>query len=113
MDALNLTFEENIFDFAWTQHVAMNLGNREELYANINRVLKPGGRFAMYDVTAGDKEPLAFPVAWARTSDVSFLLTMQEMREALQDAGFAEVSRHSIEPPRESSGSTNRKLCVP
>lgn len=92
MDALNLTFEENTFDFAWTQHVAMNIRDREGLYANIRRVLKPGGRFAMYDVTAGDKGPLAFPVPWARTADTSFLLTVEEMREALRDAGFAEVS---------------------
>lgn len=92
MDALNLTFEDNTFDFAWTQHVAMNIRDRQLLYASIHRVLKPGGRFAMYDVTAGDKGPLAFPVPWARTPDISFLLTTQEMREALRDAGFAEIS---------------------
>ena len=92
MDALNLTFEENTFDFAWTQHVAMNIRDREGLYANIHRVLKPGGRFAMYDVTGGDKGPLAFPAPWARTPDISFLLTTREMGEALRDVGFAEVS---------------------
>lgn len=92
MDALNLTFEDKTFDFAWTQHVAMNIRDREGLYANIHRVLKPGGRFAMYDVTAGNKGPLTFPVPWARTPDISFLLTLQEMRDALRDAGFAEVS---------------------
>src|SRR6266852_3851703 len=35
MDALNLTFKESTFDFAWTQHVAMNIRERELLYANI------------------------------------------------------------------------------
>ena len=92
MDALNLEFEDNSFDFAWTQHVAMNIRDRAQLYASVHRVLKPGGRFAMYDVNAVDKEVLAFPVPWARTPDISFLLTVQEMREALRDAGFAEVS---------------------
>jgi SAM-dependent methyltransferase len=92
LDALNLTFEDNTFDFAWTQHVAMNIRDREGLYANIHRVLKPGGRFAMYDVTVGDKGPLAFPVPWARTREISFLLTEQEMRAALRGAGFAVVS---------------------
>lgn len=92
MDALNLMFEDDTFDFAWTQHVAMNIQDRAGFYANVHRVLKPGGRFAMYDVIAGDKGPLAFPVPWARTSDISFLLTMQEMRAALRDAGFVEVS---------------------
>ena len=92
MDALNLEFEDNSFDFAWTQHVAMNIRDRARLYASVYRVLKPGGRFAMYDVTAVDKGVLVFPVPWARTPDISFLLTVQEMREALRDTGFAEVS---------------------
>src|SRR5262249_18109660 len=92
MDALNLKFEDNSFDFAWTQHVAMNIQDRVQLYANVQRVLKPGGRFAMYDVTAADKGALVFPVPWARTPEISFLLTRQEMRESLRDAGFAEVS---------------------
>jgi ubiquinone/menaquinone biosynthesis C-methylase UbiE len=54
MDALNLTFARNSFDHAWTQHVAMNIPDRAKLYSNIHRVLKRGGRFAIYDVTAGD-----------------------------------------------------------
>ena len=56
------------------------------------RVLKPGGRFAMYDVTSVDKGALVFPVPWARTPEISFLLTQQEMHEFLRDAGFTEVS---------------------
>lgn len=92
MNALNLTFQDNTFDFAWTQHVAMNIRDRAGLYANVHRVLKPGGRLALYDVTAGDNGPLIFPVPWARTPDISFLLTVQEVREVLRDAGFAEVS---------------------
>lgn len=92
MDALNLIFEDNSFDYAWTQHAAMNIQDRVSLYANVHRVLKPGGRFGMYDVTAGDKGPLAFPVPWARTPDISFLLTQRDTRQALRHAGFAEVS---------------------
>lgn len=92
MDALNLIFEDNSFDYAWTQHAAMNIQERASLYANIHRVLKPGARFAIYDVTAGDKGTLVFPVPWARTPDISFLLTHTEMRAALRDAGFVEIS---------------------
>lgn len=92
MDALDLSLEDNSFDFAWSQHVAMNIRDRAQLYAAVHRVIKPGGRFAMYDVTAVDKRALVFPVPWARTPETSFLLTQQEMRESLRDAGFAEVS---------------------
>jgi SAM-dependent methyltransferase len=92
MDALTLGFEDNSFDFAWTQHVAMNIRDRAQLYGSVHRLLKPGGRFAMYDVTAVDKGALVFPVPWARTPDISFLLSQQDMRASLRDAGFAEVS---------------------
>lgn len=92
MNALNLIFEDNSFDFAWTQHVAMNIRERAVLYANMHRVLKPGGRIAIYDVTNGDKGPLLFPVPWARTQEISFLLTEQEMGAALRAAGFVVIS---------------------
>ena len=92
MDALNLIFEDNSFDFAWMQHVAMNIRDRAVLYANMHRVLKPGGRIAIYDITSGDKGPLLFPVPWARTQEISFLLTEEEMGAALRAAGFAVIS---------------------
>lgn len=92
MDALNLSFSGNSFDAVWTQHAAMNIADRAKLYANVHRVLKPGGRFAIYDVITADRGPLVFPVPWARAPEMSFLLTEQEMRVALRDAGFAEVS---------------------
>jgi SAM-dependent methyltransferase len=91
-DALDLPFEDAAFDCAWTQHVAMNIANRERLYAEIHRVLKPGGRLAIYDVIAGENRPLNYPVPWARTPDTSFLLTAQAMRDVLRAAGFTEIS---------------------
>ena len=61
-DALDLPFPDHAFDHAWTQHVAMNISDKGRFYANIHRVLKPAGRLAIYDVVAGDMEPLIFPV---------------------------------------------------
>lgn len=87
-DALNLPFEDEMFDAVWTQHAAMNIGDRAQLYAEIHRVLKPGGRFAIHDVVAGDAGDLIFPVPWAATPEVNFLLTPDAMRSALADAGF-------------------------
>lgn len=91
-DALDLPFEPSSFDHALTQHVAMNIADRSGFYANIYRVLKPGGRLAIYDVVEGNGDPLVFPVPWARTDATSFLLTSDAMRGVLIDTGFVEIS---------------------
>ena len=91
-DALALPFDDSTFDYAWTQHVAMNIRDRARLYAQIFRVLNPGGLFAIYDVIRGDGEPLIFPVPWARDPDISFLLTADAMRDVLVRTGFEVVS---------------------
>jgi SAM-dependent methyltransferase len=91
-DALDLPFGDGMFDCAWTQHVAMNIADRDQFYGNIHRVLKPDGLLAIYDIVAGEGGPLIFPVPWARKAEISFLLKSDAMREVLKNKGFAEVS---------------------
>ena len=86
-DALKLPFNDGRFDAAFLQHVAMNIADRARLYREIHRVLKPGGRFATYDVVSKSGDP-HYPVPWARTSATSFLLTAEATRAAIEPAGF-------------------------
>ncbi|MBI0325590.1 SAM-dependent methyltransferase [Burkholderia plantarii] len=87
-NALALPYEAGSFDVAWTQHVAMNIADRDTLYAEAFRVLRPGGRFAIFDVVAAGDAPLHFPVPWAPGPASSFLVTAEAMRTHLEQAGF-------------------------
>ncbi len=64
--ALKLPFEDQRYDAAFLQHVAMNIADRKQLYREIRRVLKRGARFATYDVVLKGSAP-HYPVPWART----------------------------------------------
>lgn len=50
-------------------------------------MLKPGGRFATFDVVSYRGEP-HYPVPWARAPETSFLLAAAATREAIEAAGF-------------------------
>ncbi|MBI5617913.1 MAG: methyltransferase domain-containing protein [Gammaproteobacteria bacterium] len=87
-DALDLPFPAASFDAVWTEHVAMNIADKARLYAEMFRVLKPGGTLAIYDILSGPTAPVHFPVPWARTPETSFLASPEELRTHLTDVGF-------------------------
>jgi SAM-dependent methyltransferase len=86
--ALDMPFPDDAFDVAWMQNVGMNIADKRELYAEIGRVLKPGGRFAFQEIVAGEVAPSHFPLPWATDPADSFLVTADEMRTLLGRTGF-------------------------
>ena len=87
-DALSLPFQDMSFDVVWSQNAAMNIADRDRLYGEMRRVLKPRGRLALQEVAAGPGGPPHFPVQWAREPGISFLLTPEATRAKLEAAGF-------------------------
>jgi sarcosine/dimethylglycine N-methyltransferase len=87
-EATNLPFADGAFDAVMSQHVVMNIADRTALYRELRRILRPGGRFASYDVVRVAGEP-HYPLPWARDPQTSFLLSEAETQVAVESAGFA------------------------
>lgn len=87
--ALDMPFDDGVFDAAYTMHVGMNIADKAGVYAEVHRVLKSGAVFGIYDVMAGKKRgDLPFPVPWALTHETSFLRSSIAVCELLEAAGF-------------------------
>jgi ubiquinone/menaquinone biosynthesis C-methylase UbiE len=91
-DATATGLPDAAVDAALTVHVAMNISDKHALYAEAFRVLRPGGRFVVYDVLQGEGGDVHYPVPWANDSSTSFLATPDDMRELLPAAGFEVIS---------------------
>jgi ubiquinone/menaquinone biosynthesis C-methylase UbiE len=90
-NALDMPFNDEIFDVVFMQHVLMNIDNKERLLYQIKRVLRPKGRLALFSVCAGLTTPIYYPVIWANNPDINFLLAADKLREIICNTGFKEL----------------------
>jgi ubiquinone/menaquinone biosynthesis C-methylase UbiE len=91
-DATELPFPDEAFDLVWTQHVSMNIQDKGRLYKGFQRVLKAGGRLAIYDAIEGSNGPVLYPTPWAREEGISFVASQRGTTDALTEAGFSSLS---------------------
>jgi sarcosine/dimethylglycine N-methyltransferase len=91
-NALDLPFPDASFDVVWSQNAAMNIADRDRLYSEMHRMLRPGGRLALQDVAAGPGGEPYYPTPWASDKGISFLFPPQSTRAALERTGFRVVA---------------------
>jgi ubiquinone/menaquinone biosynthesis C-methylase UbiE len=89
--ALSMPFQDGTFDGSYMLHVGMNIEDKTKLFSEINRVLKPGATFGIYDIMQKNSGELAFPVPWATNNSTNKLATPDQYKQALIESGF-EVS---------------------
>jgi MPBQ/MSBQ methyltransferase len=100
--ALNLPFEDGAFDVVWTEHVQMNIADKDAFYREIGRVTRPGGLLLFHDIFEGNGGPLHYPVPWAEESSISFLAKPEQVLKTLKALGYvihewADKSEHSLQ----------------
>jgi SAM-dependent methyltransferase len=88
-DVTALPFADGSFDVAISQHVQMNVADKTRLYSEARRVLKNGGRLALWDIMIGDGGELRYPLPWADHPARSHLVTPDELLAVIESAGFA------------------------
>jgi ubiquinone/menaquinone biosynthesis C-methylase UbiE len=86
--ALAMPFEAASFDGAYMFHVGMNIADKSGLFREVARVLKPGARFAIFDLMRSGDGAFAFPVPWALSEQTSFVVDAKTYRDELRSAGF-------------------------
>ncbi len=89
--AEELPFEDDSFDAAMMVHVGMNVPDKEAVFAEVRRVLVPGGTFGLYEQMRTGEGELPYPLPWAEDEQSSFVESVEDYRRHLESAGFTVV----------------------
>lgn len=93
--ATALPFADGSFDGAYMLHVGMNIADKQAVFAEVHRVLKPGGIFAIYDAMRQSDGAFVYPVPWSSEPETNHIDTPDAYTAALATAGFTVVKERN------------------
>jgi SAM-dependent methyltransferase len=118
--ALDMPFAKATVDVVWTQDMVMTIEDKPRLFAEMHRVLRPGGCLAFQASLAGPVPGVSYPTFWADDARLSFLVSPEECRRLLVASGFQERAWYdttapapgSAKPPADSGAPTGVGLAI-
>jgi SAM-dependent methyltransferase len=97
-DGHSLPYESACFDGAYALHVTMNVADRPRFFAEAWRVLRPGAFFALTEHGLGPEGNPHHPVPWSEDGSGAYLVTPEQTRALLEEAGFESIAIEEAGP---------------
>lgn len=91
-DGNRLPYADATFDGAYTQHVTMNVADRNGFFSEAYRVLKRGAFFALTEHGLGPAGSPHHPLPWSEDGSGAYLKTPADTQRYLETAGFVDVT---------------------
>ncbi|GIY74476.1 phosphoethanolamine N-methyltransferase [Caerostris darwini] len=89
-DVTKTVYDEASFDAIYSRDTLLHIPNKDELFKNFEKWLKPGGKILFTDYSKSDKE--ISPHFEKYISDRGYnLLTLQQYKELLENCGFVNI----------------------
>lgn len=87
-DALELDQPDESFDLVTLFHVGMNIADKPKLFAELARVVRPGGGVVVYDIMRITPGQLDLPLPWASREEHQHLAEVHEYLAAMRAASL-------------------------
>jgi ubiquinone/menaquinone biosynthesis C-methylase UbiE len=100
--AMDLPIASSTADYAWTQHVTMNVPDHAALLRECARVLKPSGRLAGHEWLRRKQGELPFPLPWAYSPPLNHAIEEEKFFALLGENYFEAEAEDVTEAMRQA-----------